>query len=112
MTFCGVNADRITGTSRQILFEGLPPQTQDLSCEGSLAPSRLMALPCSSLFGPSCFNWLLKFSTTASADFCVAQSRLHGLFLAFSRRGDLLPGAAQISPDKNISFLCTSSPFT
>ncbi len=35
-----------------------------------------------------------------------------GLFLAFSRRDDLLPGAAQISPDKNIGFLCTSSPFT
>ncbi len=30
VTFCGVNADKITGTSRQILFEGLPPQTQDL----------------------------------------------------------------------------------
>ncbi len=25
-----------------------------------------MALPCSSLFGPSCFNWWLKCSTTAS----------------------------------------------
>jgi hypothetical protein len=35
-----------------------------------------------------------------------------GLFLAFSRRDDLLPGAAQISPDKDIRFLCTSSPFT
>ncbi len=30
VTFCGVNADKITGTSRQILFEGLPPQPQDL----------------------------------------------------------------------------------
>ncbi len=30
VTFCGVNADKITGTSRQILFEGLPPQTEDL----------------------------------------------------------------------------------
>ena len=35
-----------------------------------------------------------------------------GLFLAFSRRDDLLPGAAQISQDKSIDFLCASSPFT
>ena len=35
-----------------------------------------------------------------------------GLFLAFSRRDDLLLGAAQISTDKSIGFLCTSSPFT
>ncbi len=30
MTFCVAIADKITGLSRQILFEGLPPQTQDL----------------------------------------------------------------------------------
>ena len=34
------------------------------------------------------------------------------LFLVFSRRDDLLPEATQISPDKDINFLCTSSPFT
>ena len=31
-----------------------------------------------------------------------------GLFLAFSRRDDLLLGAAQISPYKSIDFLCAS----
>ncbi len=30
VTFCVASADKITGLSRQILFEGLPPQTQDL----------------------------------------------------------------------------------
>jgi hypothetical protein len=34
LEFCDVSAlqaqDKITGQSRQILFEGLPPQTQDL----------------------------------------------------------------------------------
>jgi hypothetical protein len=43
LEFCDVSAlqaqDKITGQSRQILFEGLPPQTQDL--HGFFRPLKL-----------------------------------------------------------------------
>ena len=63
-----------------------------------------LALPVSIGIGSVVLRPLLTSGLPSSA--CAA------LFLAFSRRDDLLPGAAQISPDKNIDFLCTSSPFT
>ena len=49
-----------------------------LSCGGSLATSRLMALPCSSLFGPSRLRWIRRIGTTAAADFCLARRRFPG----------------------------------
>ncbi len=37
MTLCVAIADKITGKSRQILFEGLPPQTLNLVTERSMS---------------------------------------------------------------------------
>jgi hypothetical protein len=48
----------------------------------SLASSFSMAPP-SSLFGPSCFDWNSKFSTTASADSCTAQANFRWLVPTF-----------------------------
>jgi hypothetical protein len=74
LEFCDVSAlqaqDKITGQSRQILFEGLPPQTQDL--HGFF---RLTSFFAGSQKGFDCYTFCPEGETCQSwkdGDFCVS----------------------------------------